>query len=125
AREERQPDAQRQAPETPSPRRTTSGSDEELQRPEPVRDKGVVRPGDAGQDRPGQGTERTAPGRDGARGDSDPSSADSNSADSNSAGQLARREAALDFGSDDDTHHHAHHAPDLDAGRDDDQDLGS
>ncbi|GAO52977.1 type IV secretion system DNA-binding domain-containing protein [Novosphingobium sp. MD-1] len=124
AREERQPDAQRPMPETPSPRRTTLGSDEELQRPEPVRDKGAVRTGDAGQDRPGQGTERTAPGRDGERGDSDPNGADSNSADSSSAGQLARREAALDFGSDGDTHHHTHHAHDLDAGRDDDQDLG-
>jgi hypothetical protein len=76
-----------------------------------------LRAGDAGQERPGQGRAHRAGSRGRARrqrGDADP----------NSAGQLARREAALDFQSDDDTHHHSHHAPDLDAGRDDDADLG-
>ena len=118
AREERQPAAQRPAPESPSPRRTTLGSDDELQQPEQVRDKPATRAGDAGQERPGQSPERTGPAREGERdvqrGDADP----------NSAGQLARREAALDFQSDDDTHHHQSHAHDLDAGRDDDADLG-
>lgn len=120
ARHERQPAPARNPAEPPSPRRTTLGGDDELQRPEQVRDAAAVRSGDAGAERPGQGADRASPTHEGERdiqrGDADP----------NSAGQLARREAALDFQSNDDTHHHHHSAPapDIDAGRDDDQDLG-
>lgn len=49
---------------------------------------------------------------------------DRGEADNSSAGQLARREAAIDFGGEDAGHHHHHHthqAPDLDGGRDGDE----
>jgi hypothetical protein len=119
AREERQPAVQRPAPESPSPRRTTLGSDDELQQPEQVRDKPASRAGDAGHER--RARMSSAPRR--------PARASATSSVATpiptaQGSSPAAKPRSIFRATTTPTTTIPTHAHDLDAGRDDDADLG-